>query len=261
MLPEMNKTFSINRFCRLFKKHTKEHFRNYLMSLSVLIGVMILGGSFLVYMADVQLDKNLQTFFFFTIMLLAGSIFTCAVFADLGERKKAIAWLVLPASHFEKYLVAWIYSFLLFIIVYTMIFYMALFTALNIQHVHSHPKVILNIFEKQILLMYLVYAFLHSIAFFGAVYFEKLHFIKTAFIFFIIMGVLIVMNKGILSALLGRTVDASPPFGNLHFANSGQTVDIQLGKQHNNPYLIYLIIVLTFIFWAASYFRLKEKQV
>ena len=113
----------------------------------------------------------------------------------------------------------------------------------------------------QILLMYLVYAFLHAIAFFGAVYFEKLHFIKTAFIFFIIMGVLIVMNKGILSALLGRTVDASPPFGNLHFANSGQTVDIQLGKQHNNPYLIYLIIVLTFIFWTASYFRLKEKQV
>ena len=257
----MKKTFSMIRFCRLFKKHTKEHYRNYLMSIVVLVGVMILGGSFLVYMADIQLDKNIQTFLFFTIMLLAGTIFTSTVFADLGERKKAIAWLTLPASHFEKYLVAWIYSFLLFIIVYTLIFYVAVFIAIQFQHVHGLPHGILNVFETQVLLMYLVYAFLHAIAFFGAVYFEKLHFIKTAFIFFIIMGVLIVMNKGILSALLGRTVDASPPFGNLHFANSGQTVDIQLGKQHNNPYLIYLIIILTFIFWAASYFRLKEKQV
>jgi hypothetical protein len=256
----MNKTFSINRFCRLFKKHTKEHFRNYLMSLSVLIGVMILGGSFLVYMADVQLDKNLQTFFFFTIMLLAGSIFTCAVFADLGERKKAIAWLVLPASHFEKYLVAWIYSFLLFIIVYTMIFYMALFTALNIQHVHNHPKVILNVFEKQILLMYLVYAFLHSIAFFGAVYFEKLHFIKTGFAFFIIIAVLILLNKGLLSIFLGRSVDASPPFSNMRFEDNGQMVDIKIERQ-NAPYILYLFIILTFLFWVAAYFRLKEKQV
>jgi|HubBroStandDraft_6_1064221.scaffolds.fasta_scaffold293518_3 hypothetical protein len=260
MLPDMNKTFSINRFGRLFKKHTKEHYRNYLMSVAVLVGVMILGGSFLVYMTDIQLDKNFQTFFFFTIMLLSGTIFTSTVFTDLGERKKAVAWLVLPASHLEKYLVAWIYSFLLFIIVYTVIFYMALFTALNIQHVHTHRMVILNIFENQILLMYLVYAFLHSIAFFGAVYFEKLHFIKTGFAFFIIIAVLILLNKILLSIFLGRSVDASPPFSNMRFAENGQMVDIKIERQ-NAPYILYLFIILTFIFWVAAYFRLKEKQI
>ena len=260
MLPDMNKTFSLNRFGRLFKKHTKEHYRNYLMSVAVLVGVMMLGGGFLVYMADVQLDKSLQTFFFFSIMLLAGTIFTSNVFADLGERKKAIAWLVLPASHFEKYLVAWIYSFLLFIIVYTLIFYLALFTALNIQHVYTHRTVILNIFENQILQMFLVYAFLHAITFFGAVYFEKLHFIKTGFAFFIIIAVLILLNKGLLSVFFGRPVDASPPFSNVRFAESGQMVDIKIERQ-NAPYILYLFIILTFIFWVAAYFRLKEKQV
>ena len=74
----MKKTFSINRFGRLFKKHSIEHYRNYLMSIAVLVGVMILGGSFLVYMADIPLDKNIQTFLFFTILLLAGTIFTSA---------------------------------------------------------------------------------------------------------------------------------------------------------------------------------------
>jgi hypothetical protein len=260
MLPEMNKNFSINRFGRLFKKHSKEHYRNYLMSVTVLVGVMLLGGGFLVYMADVELDKNLQTFFFFTIMLLAGTIFTSSVFADLGERKKAIAWLVLPASHFEKYLVAWIYSFFLFIIVYTMVFYLALFTALNIQHVHTHRMVVLNIFEKQILQMFLVFAFLHAIAFFGAVYFEKLHFIKTAFAFFIIIAALILLNKGLLSIFTGKSVDMSPPFNNMRFEEAGQTVDIKIEKQ-NAPYILYLLVILTFIFWVATYFRLKEKQV
>jgi hypothetical protein len=260
MLPGMNKTFSINRFGRLFKKHTKEHYRNYLMSIAVLVGVMILGGSFLVYMTEIQLDKNAQVFFFFSIMLLSGTIFTSTVFSDLGERKKAVAWLVLPASHLEKYLVAWIYSFLLFIIVYTMIFYLALFAALNIQHVHSHHIVILNIFEKQILQMYGVFAFLHAIAFFGAVYFEKLHFIKTAFAFFIILAVLVVINQGLLNGLLGRTIDSSLPFGYMRFGDTGQAVDIKISSQ-DTPYLLYLMIILTFIFWVATYFRLKEKQV
>ena len=108
--------------------------------------------------------------------------------------------------------------------------------------------------------MYLVFAFLHAIAFFGAVYFEKLHFIKTAFTFVIIIAVLIIINKGLLSALLGRTVDASPPFGYLRFGDTGQAVDIKIDSQ-DSPYLLYLLIILTFILWVAAYFRLKEKQV
>src|SRR5450631_982459 len=244
----MKNNFSLFRFGRLFKKHTKEHYRNYLMSIAVLAGVMILGGSFLVYMADVQLDKNIQTFLFFTILMLAGTIFTSNVFADLGEKKKAIAWLSLPASHLEKYMVAWIYSFLLFIIVYTLSFYFALFFAVNLQHVHNHRRVIMNVFEKQTMMFYLVYAFLHAIAFFGAVYFEKLHFIKTAFSFFIIMGILILMNKVLLSVLLGRTVDASPPFGNMRFTDNSQIVDIKIESQ-NSPFMLYLLIILAFIFW------------
>ena len=108
--------------------------------------------------------------------------------------------------------------------------------------------------------MFLVYAFLHAIAFFGAVYFEKLHFIKTGFAFFIIIAVLILLNKGLLSVFFGRPVDASPPFSNMRFAESGQMVDIKIERQ-NAPYILYLFIILTFIFWVAAYFRLKEKQV
>jgi len=256
----MNNIFSMDRFIRLFYKHTKEHYRNYLMSLAVLVSVMILGGSFLVYMAEIQLDGNIQIFLFFTIMMLAGTVFTSSVFSDLGEKKKAMAWLVLPASHFEKWLVVWIYSFLLFIIVYTLVFYLAIFTAIQIQRDHRHPQIIIQVFDRRIFQLYLVYAFLHAIAFFGAIYFEKLHFIKTAFSFFIILAALILINKGLLSFLFGRTVEAAPPFGNLRFQEAGQTVDIKIESQ-DSPWLLYLLILLALLFWAASYFRLREKQV
>ena len=45
----MNNFFSLNRFCRLFVKHTAEHYRIYLMSVAVLAGVIILGGAFLFF--------------------------------------------------------------------------------------------------------------------------------------------------------------------------------------------------------------------
>src|ERR1022692_150129 len=104
----MNNTFNIRRFRRLFVKHTVEHYKSYLMSLTVLMGVMILGGSFLIYMIEAPIDKGFQSAIFAMILLLAGTIFTSTIFADLGDTKKAVASLTLPASHFEKYLVAWL---------------------------------------------------------------------------------------------------------------------------------------------------------
>ena len=43
----MNNTFNIGRFGRLLAKHTIEHYKSYLMSVLVLLGVMLLGGVFL----------------------------------------------------------------------------------------------------------------------------------------------------------------------------------------------------------------------
>src|SRR6185437_9488020 len=121
----MNYNFNMNRFGRLFVKHTAEHYKGYLMSLAVLIGVLVLGGCFLVYMVEARLDKGLQSAFYMMMLFLAGTIFTSTVLNDLGDRKKATAWLTLPASHFEKYLVAWVYSLLILLVIYTAAFYLS----------------------------------------------------------------------------------------------------------------------------------------
>ena len=86
----MNNFFSFNRFSRLLIKHSAEHYRTYLMSIGVLAGVMVLGGSFIFYMIPGPMDAGFQTALFAILMLIAGSIFTSTIFADMGDKRKAI---------------------------------------------------------------------------------------------------------------------------------------------------------------------------
>lgn len=257
----MKPEFGIHRFGRLFFKYTIEHYRGYLMSLAVLVGVLVLGGGFMVYMIDVPIDRSLQSAFFLIIMVLAGTVFTSNVFADLGDKKRAAAWLTLPASHIEKYLVAWIYSYLVFIIVYTITFYLSVLLLMNLKHFPNHPNSFMNVFDRQVLEMFVVYACLHAIALCGAIYHEKMHFIKTGFVFFIAIAFLILANKIVQEGMFGRSVEASPPFGNLRFSEGSRITEVYIFQSIRNDYMIFLVTALALIFWVAAYYRLKEKQI
>ena len=212
-------------------------------------------------MINAPLDIGLQTTLFTAILLLAGTIFTSTVFANLGDKKKALAWLTLPASQFEKYLVAWLYSYLILIIVYTSCFYVVLLFLTSIKHFPGQHTEIFDLFNNNFgYKVFLLYAFLHAIAFFGAIFFEKLHFIKTAFVFFIGIAVLIVINNLIQHAMLGAIVTINVPFGGLSFMDHNHIKEINLVNA-DERYILSIASTLTIILWTAAYYRLKEKQV
>src|SRR4051794_28226809 len=104
----MSNTFDIKRFGMLFKKHTLEHGKTYLLSAGVLTGIMFLTLGFMSYSSNGHLRINEQIPVFVFLSIIAGGIFTSIVFTELGDKSKAIPTLMLPASHFEKYLVAWL---------------------------------------------------------------------------------------------------------------------------------------------------------
>ena len=108
----MNNIFNINRFGRLFIKHTAEHYKSYLMSLLVLLGLCCLAVVFMVYLINAPLDIGLQTALFTVILLLAGTIFTSTIFADFGDKKKAIA-CAYPAGFTFRKIPGWLVVFLL----------------------------------------------------------------------------------------------------------------------------------------------------
>src|ERR1700753_128921 len=142
----MNNIFNVHRFLRLFIKHTAEHYKIYLMSVGVLIGVLMLGGGFLTYIVDEPIDTGAQTVIFAATLLLACAFFTSTIFTDYGDKKKAASTLMLPASPLEKFLVGWVWSYLVFAVIFIGSFYLVLFMVTNAKHWQNHTAQIFNVF-------------------------------------------------------------------------------------------------------------------
>jgi len=256
----MNEIFNPKRFARLFIKELSGHYKTYLMGMAVLNGVMLVGGSFFLFLTPAVLDLSAQVVLFGSIYFLAGSIFTSTVFADASDKKKAIGYLTLPASHFEKFFVAWLISLVLFSIVFVASFYSVLTLLLHIKKWPGQRTEVLNLFAQPMPLLFLSYAMLHGFSLWGAVFFNKLHFIKTAFIFFITIVLLSIINTSFVEALIGREIRTATPFATISFYEKHRYVWVDVVRQ-TDPLVIGVFIVVAIIFWAAAYYRLKEKQV
>lgn len=257
----MNNFFNPRRFGLLFVKHTAEHIRTYLMSVAVLAGVVLLGGSFVFFIIPGPPDPGLQTACFVMLMLMAGTVFTSTVFSDFGIRNKAIPAITLPASAFEKYLVGWLYSYPIFITVYTGVFFIILTTLGHLGHwrqLHFQP---MTLSQPDMFMVVVIYSVLHSVSLFGAIFFNKLHFIKTGFAFFVGYALLLLFNTLVLKIITGLDViKLAMPFGFLNFNIGDKFYSISTGGG-TDWMILTLLLVASALIWVAAYFRLKEKQV
>lgn len=254
--------FSFSRFGRLLRKHTAEHYRYYIMATGVLIGIMALALVGMVYLNSGPLTTRGQAGIFVTLLFGAGTIFTSTIFADLGDKKKAIAVLTLPTSHLEKYLVGWLYSFPIFLMMYLACFYLVANLVLPLDDWQGQQPEILNVFsnETEQRSVFVLFSFLHSIAFWGAIFFRKWHFIKTAFVFFLLMGAFVFLNNLFMERLLGRELQGAIPFANIMFQEGKNYYAIQFSE--TKEYLLAFVpLGVALLVWAAAYFRLREKEV
>jgi len=259
----MNNYFDLTRFVNLFKKHLSENLKLYLMSLIVLGGILILFFCYLSYMTPVNLAfPNVQFVIYFPTFLLSGCIFSSIGFSGLGDKKNAIAALLLPSSKIEKFLVPWIYVFILF-----PIFFTALFYALDALFLFSlNPKddkriEFYNVFspEGNRHLVFIVYLLLASVAFLGAILFEKIHFIKIAAIFFVFAFCFLWLNTFFLSYLTTWGIGPSMPFSGLRFDYENNNV--ALNVDNDIAYMVGTVCTIAPLLWLSTYLKLKEKEV
>ncbi|WP_310395273.1 hypothetical protein [Hymenobacter sp.] len=261
MSPSSNQTFSFARFGRLFGRHTAEHLRGYLMTAAVGAGGMLLVLGFVTYLQRSALTPTGQSVFFTVFLLGGGSIFASTVFAQVGERRRATVALLLPASHLEKYLVAWIYSLPLFLAVFIPLFYLADAAVAYAGAAPGQQPELLNVFAdlKQANRLFWALAVLHGAWLWGAIYFEKTHFIKTGFAVFILVGVLWTLNFQALKLLISPQLSVAPPFVDLTLAEGKEfyTLGVPDGQL---AWLGLVPVALAGLLWLAAYHRLTEKQ-
>ncbi|OUJ72474.1 hypothetical protein [Hymenobacter crusticola] len=258
----MYNLFSLPRFSRLFQKHTAEHWKSYLMGAGVLAGALLLVLGFLSYLNGGAPNTRAQAVFFGMFMLGGGFLFTSNIFADFSGKARAIAALSLPASHLEKYVVAWLYSFLFFLLVYIGVFYAVDSVVITLAKYGTQQKPVLNLFarEEKAYYSFLLFAAVHSLALWGSLFFEKLAFIKTAVAFFALLMLVSVLNYSFLKSTLGVDLRFSLPFLSADFIENERAYYrlTPTGTQQYLPEL--MLLVLSALFWLAAYARLREKQ-
>jgi hypothetical protein len=258
----MKNYFNLRRFGLLFRKHTVENYKSYLMSLIVLVGIMALVMGFVAYNSSGKLVTGLQELFFMLFLVGAGTVFTSTVFSELGEQKRAIAFLTLPASLLEKYLVAWIYSFLIYLLIYIPAFYLVASVIISIGGKGGEDAELLNLFgpHSNVDKVIFLYAFLHAVSLIGAVFFRKAHFIKTVFILFLGFFAVTILNQLLLQAMLGHADLSAIPLSGATITEDGQ--GYKLGVPDADLSFTWIVSIgFILIIWAAAYFKLKEKQV
>jgi hypothetical protein len=258
----MNNTFNLKRFGMLFKKHTLEHGKAYLLSTGVLTGLMFICLLYMSFISGGHLNANAQIPVFLVELLLAGSIFTSNAFSDLGNKSKGIPTLMIPASHFEKYLVVWLYTYVIFQVVFVAVFYLTGEIVLTLGKHDLPTDKLVNVFdtENDSWYTFVIYGLLHSFAFFGAVHFKKLHFIKTAITFFICVLLLVIINGPMLGRMVNADINAGLPFQRLLLGEKDQYIAIDPSRNMiSASYCVLALVVL--LLWITTYFKLKEKEV
>ncbi|MEY4539094.1 MAG: hypothetical protein RLZZ306_851 [Bacteroidota bacterium] len=269
----MNNTFDFNRFSLLIKRQWVENKKLFLMASFGIMGIIIVINSLLMRWEYGYIDTIPRFSIFLLSFYFGGSVFTNYVFKDLSDKNISTSFLLVPASHFEKFLTGVLYAFVVFPIVFLTLFYVVDLVFVNVGNsireslieagrnggvknvpLHSYVFDSKNVRESlgKIIGFWLV---IQAFVLMGAAQFEGRSYIKTAFMGFIIlfiMGFIVYLSD---KFLLGDTIK--------EFQNKGYSRELVKPTKdfYNDIFKVILIYVLPSILLVIAYFKLKEKQV
>ena len=256
----MNQLFNFSRFGRLFRKHTTEHAGGYLLATGVLLGGIGLVLGFVAYTSWEPMAPDMQGVVFVLGLLAAGAFFTSTVFAMFGEKKQAAAALLLPASHWEKYLVGWLYSLPLFLAVYVGCFFLIDRLVLQLSS-HGKPFEMVQLFdgERHLYFSLVAYAAWNAVFLWGSIFFAKQHFVRTAFGVLLAVVVVAQLNTQVMEHLVGRELRQVLPFAGILLREGPEAQLVGLAPAQ---YRWFALVPLGFMLlaWTAAYRRVTEKQ-
>jgi hypothetical protein len=277
----MNQTFNFQRWSLLVAKHWGENRKRYLLSIAAFMGLLFMWYLF-IGMSDPTdpYAPGLQHVTYYFSLLLVGPFYASQYFKDLGSRSKGINFLLTPASVFEKFLCSWLYALVLFLVVFTAAFYLVDAIVVSLANV-LHPSYsmplqgqgimkkaeVTNVFnissggDNMSVYFLLTFLAIQSAALLGSIYFAQYSYIKTAialcFLFIVVY---------VLSSWFQRNVMPPGHFQNglIYYRVWG---DEDTSKLVQLPKWVGGILGFLFqfgfplVFWASTYFRLKEKEV
>lgn len=256
----MNHYFRFSRFISLVLLHWSENKKRYTLSVLACMGLLIAFFLFSVLTPEQQNSAGnlyVKPISFLFLLFTVGTFYASQYFRDLGSRSKAINFLLLPASTFEKLLCSILYTTVLFLVAFTAVFYLvdllmsALPNEISGTSEQSGTEAIAIVskgwfmFHEDLRINgFLFFLAIQSLFLFGSVYFKKYSFIKTILAGFILFLLLYCSMYALNDPQI-----------------SGDSSRVKITLWIEQAHRIFFMYMLAPLLWILTYYRLKLKQV
>ena len=239
-----NDLFDTNRFLITLKAESNRLKKSVLVNLVATVGILFIISLLVSGISNIMLNFN--TFFY--IGLYIGSFIVAGMaFPDFRKKESTIRYLTLPASVFEKQVSQMLIVFVGYILFYVIAFYLYWILIWGWRHILGLDTTFFNIFDDPDLTKHFITIwFWQSVFFLGSVWFSKSPIIKTVLIIFSVIAFLSLLDLFVITKIFFDNYTAHHGFIHSNF-------NIEF-----NSYLYYFLIPL---FWVATYFKIKEKQI
>ncbi|SEH05225.1 hypothetical protein [Candidatus Venteria ishoeyi] len=260
----MNQIFDINRTLSLFKLNLSLNKKAILLAIAGFFGFVFITSFFVANNAPALLN-NMHTIFYFILLYGGVALIAGQSYSHINSTEKSIAHLSLPASTFEKYIVPWLLSGIIWAIVaigsymlYSMLINGLWSGVMGFSYDAFNPFS-LRMGPESANQVYLPYFLMHSVFFLGATAFQKHAIPKTLLTGFVVQSLFTFLNLIFIMILFGG-------FGDFN---------VNINHPENwNPDFNYFFLdflprfikttfvyVVPVIFYVAAFFKLKEREV
>lgn len=276
--------FSFSRFRQLVALHWGSQKKLYLLALPAIAGLLIVWGAFLLFMDNFNpIDDGMQAFTYYWGLALVGCLYSSTIFAQFDNKAHGIAWLAAPASALEKLLCGLLFSTIVVFVGFTLVFYLVDTPLVKIGNELIErqqrlwpggypvaPNPVWSVLhglpgknpDSDFHVLLALYFILQGMFTLGSVYFERYAFMKTIIAFLVFALVLLASDKQLTLHILPH---GWKPFTLTNdWITNGDTLrvkEVRVSPWITGPLALLLLAGIPPVFWIATYFRIKEKQV
>lgn len=222
----------------------------------VLVGLLSLFGA-MAMMDSGPTDGNFHLTWYGIYLFGFGLFHTGGVFTEFSQTSTRQDYLLLPASNLEKWLSRWLRTLPLYLIGYTLIYWIAswimnLICFIAFGEIHS----VFNPIQTEIMDMWMIFIVAHAILMIGAIHFNKNATIKTALTLLILLTAISFIGSVTAWALFQSLVEDSSNQSSFTF-NLSEHTEWTIGQTGK----VILWFILIPLFWWISFLKLNEKEV
>ncbi|MDP4284464.1 MAG: hypothetical protein Q8891_08580 [Bacteroidota bacterium] len=263
----MNNTFDAKRFGRLLKKTLLERPMQTLGLTGLLLALSLILYSVIKAFGGFNPAQNIT----FIWGLAGGGCFLASfVFGYFSSNAMGSSFLTLPASNFEKWLCGVLIAGVFYPVIFLLFFRLvdSSFVAIYHHGLDSATPFYKQLYESVYIFdlngfvawkVYPMYGFLAGSMLVGALYFNKVAFIKTAIVFSMLFMVVIGINW-IMATLLFGHVNNAGPFNSVTIPAGKEEGTIELPSGFVGIINNSVWYVLPPILWLLAFTRLREKE-